>query len=156
MPKTKRELIEMWEEAGRDLGVLPDDLPPAKRAQLERAAHGENWFCAGGATRSLTDEIRNNDTLRALVSSGRGTAVLKFNPGDLLTRTTITSGGISVQPERQPGIIAEPRRRLRVQNMLTTVPVSSSLVEWVRVLSHAKVVSPQVEGQIKAENGDHV
>ena len=129
-----------------------DALPRTKRWQAEAAAQGATRLNSGGATRNLSDELRNNETLQNLIKTGRGTAVLKFNPGDLLTRTTITSAGVSVQPERMPGIIAEPRRQTRVQNMLTTVPVSSSLVEWVRVVSHAKVVSPQVEGDIKAEN----
>jgi HK97 family phage major capsid protein len=126
------------------------DIPPAKKWRAEAAAAGATWLSAGGA-RNLTTELRSNDDSRRLMSNGRGTAVLHL-PLDYLVRTTVTSAGISPAPERMPGIVPEPRRRLHVQNMLTTVPVSSSLVEWVRVVSHAKVVSPQVEGQIKAEN----
>jgi len=129
------------------------DIPPAKRAQLERAAHGENWFCAAGATRNLSDELRNNETLQNLVKTGRGTAVLKFRPEDLLTRTTITSSGISVAPERMPGIVPEPRRRLRIQDLLTQVPTSSAIVEWIDVSSHDKTAAPVAETSAKPEAG---
>jgi len=105
-----------------------------------------------GSAGGFRAAIEQSEPLRQLMSNGRGTAVLKFSADDLLVRTTVTSSSISVQPERMPGIIAEPRRQLRIRNLLTSAPVQSNSVEFVRVLSHAKVVSPQVEGSIKAEN----
>jgi len=86
------------------------DLP---RTKAWRSEAGTPSF-AGGAPRDLAGELRENQSLRALMSTGSGTAVLKFNTDGLLFRTTITSAGVSVQPERMPGIVPEPRRRLRV------------------------------------------
>ena len=105
---------------------------------------------AGGAPRDLGVELRSNDGLRRLMSDGRGTAVLSV-PLDYLVRTTITSAGVSVQPERLPGIIPEARRRLRVQDLITQVPTNSNLVEWIDVSGHQKVAAPVSEASAKPE-----
>jgi HK97 family phage major capsid protein len=105
------------------------DFAELPRTKAWRSEAGTPSYI-GGAPRSLTDEIRNNDTLRALVSSGRG---------------------VSVAPERMPGILPEPRRRLRVQDLITQVPTSSNLVEWVDVSSHDKTAAPVAETSAKPE-----
>jgi len=106
---------------------------------------------AGSAPRDLGLELRENQSLRALMSTGSGTAVLKFNTDGLLFRTTITSAGVSVQPERMPGITPEARRQLRLQNLLTRIPTRSNLVEWLSVSGHDKTASPVAEGADKPE-----
>jgi HK97 family phage major capsid protein len=151
MPKTKQELVEEWRELGRDIEAIPEDEPRIRSWCKKRAGVG-GYIAYSDAGQDLGVELRNNEALQNLMSTGRGTAVLKIAPEGLLTRTTITSGGISVLPERNPGIVPEPRRRLRVQDLLTTIPTNSNLIEWITVQSHAKVVSPQAEGEPKAEN----
>jgi HK97 family phage major capsid protein len=106
---------------------------------------------AGGAPRDLGMELRENQSLRALMSTGSGTAVLKFNTDGLLFRTTITSAGISVQPERMPGIVPEPRRQLKLQDLITRIPTRSNLVEWLSVSSHSKTAAPVPEASDKPE-----
>lgn len=130
-----------------------EDLPPAKRWQAERAAAGATWLSAGGAPRDLGAELRSHDGLRRLMSDGRGTAVLHLPLDGFLTKTVVSSSGVSVQPERMPAIIAEPRRQLRVQNLLTTVPTSSNLIEWIDVTSHTKTAAPVAEASDKPEAG---
>ena len=137
LEKQMTELREAQAQTQRQIDAID--------ARLQKAG-------SAGSANGFRAAIEQSEPLRQLMSNGRGTAVLKFSADDLLVRTTVTSSSISVQPERMPGIIAEPRRQLRVQNLLATVPTSTSIVEWVRVLSHAKVVAPQVEGSIKAEN----
>jgi len=129
-----------------------DDPPPAKRWRAEAAAAGATWL-SGGAPRDLGAELRHNETLQSLIKTGRGTAVLKFSADDLFVRTTVTSSSISVQPERMPGIVPEARRRLRVQDLLTTVPTNSNLIEWVDVSSHTKTAAPTGETADKPEAG---
>jgi len=107
---------------------------------------------AGGAPRDLGVELRSNDGLRRLMSDGRGTAVLSV-PLDYLVRTTITSAGVSVQPERMPGVVAEARRKLRIQDLLTQVPTSSAIIEWIDVTSHTKTAAPVGEASTKPEAG---
>jgi len=127
------------------------DIPPAKKWRAEAAAAGATWLNSAGSPRDLAAELRENQSLRALMSTGSGTAVLKFNPGELLTRTTITSAGISVAPERIPGITPEPRRRLRIQDLLTTAPTNSAIIEWIDVSSHTKTAAPVSEASAKPE-----
>jgi HK97 family phage major capsid protein len=134
-----------------------DDTPRIRQWRAERAAVGGYVPSADpGDTHFLHADLgralRENEAIKDLIANGRGTAVLKIAPEGLLTRTVLTSGGLAPAPERIPGITPEPRRRLRVQDLLTTIPTNSAIVEWITVNSHAKVVSPQTEGAIKAEN----
>jgi HK97 family phage major capsid protein len=126
------------------------DFGDEPRIKSWRSEAGTTSY-AGGA-RDLARELRENQTLQNLVKTGRGTAVLKFNPGELLTRTTITSSGISVAPERMPGVVAEARRRLRIQDLLVTIPTNSAIIEWIETTSHSKVAAPIAETSTKPES----
>jgi len=98
-------------------------------------------------------QLRGNESLERLLRDKRGVAVIETSVDNILqTRTTITSSSISIQPERMPGVVPEPRRQLRIRQLLTTIPTTSNSIEFVRIASHAKVVSPQTEGAVKAEN----
>jgi HK97 family phage major capsid protein len=132
------------EEKGAD--YFCDDTPRIRQWHQHRA--GDTHFLHSDLGRAL----RESEAIKDLIANGRGTAVLKIAPEGLLTRAVITSGGLAPAPERIPGIVPEPRRRLRVQDLLTTIPTNSNLIEWITVQSHAKVVSPQAEGEPKAEN----
>lgn len=97
--------------------------------------------------------LRENESVARLLRDRRGIAAITVKAADLLeTRTTIQSSGIEVMPERIGGVVPEARRTLRVRNLLTTIPTSSNAIEFVKIASHAKVVSPQTETQAKAEN----
>ena len=124
-----------------------EDTP---RIQKWRSETGALSY-AGGTPRDLGLELRENQSLRALMSTGSGTAVLKFNADDLLVRTTVTSAGISVQPERMPGIVPEPRRQLKLQDLIVRIPTRSNLVEWLSVSGHSKTAAPVAETAAKPE-----
>jgi len=144
-PEEKREKREMQTE--ETVMKSCEDTP---RIQKWRSEFGTPSF-AGSAPRDLGLELRENQSLRTLMSTGSGTAVLKFNTDGLLFRTTITSAGISAAPERMPGVVAEARRRLRIQDLLTQVPTSSAIIEWIDVTSHTKTAAPVAETAAKPE-----
>jgi HK97 family phage major capsid protein len=123
------------------------DLPRIKSWRNEA---GTPSF-AGGAPRDLGAELRRNETLQSLVKTGRGTAVLSVPLDGFLTRTVVSSSGVSVQPERIPGIVPEPRRQLRLQDLLVRIPTRSQIVEWLSVQSHTKTAAPVAEAAAKPE-----
>lgn len=69
------------------------------------------------------------------------------------TITSITgSAGTGIRPERMPGVIEEPLRRLFVRDLLNKGRTNSNAVEWVQELlftNNAKSVS---EGALKPES----
>lgn len=149
----KSELRRAWEKVGKDLGLAQKAAPTRYDSyRSETWQPAERAALYGEPSRDLGAELRQNDSLQALMRDRRGAAVLHVAPESLLTRTVIHSGTITPAPSRQAGIVPEARRTLRVQELLTTIPTSSSVVEWISVGSHAKVVSPQAEGAPKAEN----
>lgn len=95
-------------------------------------------------------ERERNEDLARLMRDRCGRALIRMN-SPLLTRTTITSDSVAVQPFREPGIVPEPRRQLRLRNLLTTFATSSNSVEWIEVTSHEKTASPVSETATKPE-----
>jgi len=154
-----RKVGEVSEKTAKEFDAMSAQLAEIRKEQREMreqvdAIDAKIQKTAPGAAfeSALAREMKDNVSLQTLMRDRRGAAVLRIAPSDLLLRTTVTSSSISVQPERVPGIIPEPRSVLRIRNLLSSVPVQSNAVEFVRVLNHAKVVSPQTETQPKAEN----
>jgi HK97 family phage major capsid protein len=56
-------------------------------------------------------------------------------------------------PARDPAITPEPRRQLRLRDLLATFTTNSNTVEWIEVTSHDKVASPVTETVVKPEAG---
>jgi HK97 family phage major capsid protein len=102
---------------------------------------------------TLRRELERNDELQRLMRTRAGRAVITLPADQLLLRTTITSGSIPVLPARDPAITPEPRRQLRLRDLLATFPTTSNAVEWVEVTAHDKVASPVAETTVKPEAG---
>jgi len=76
----------------------------------------------------------------------------------LETKTTITSGTVGsstpgiLVPQRVPGIVSKPRRRLTLRDVLPSRPTEGSAVEFVRENVFTNAASPQVEASDKDES----
>jgi HK97 family phage major capsid protein len=103
--------------------------------------------------RTLRRELERSQDLARLMRDRAGRAVITLPADQLLLRTTITSGSVAVFPAREPGIVPEPRRQLRLRDLLTTYPTNSNAVEWIEVSAHDKVAAPVTETAIKPEAG---
>ena len=131
-------------ELSQQLGQVQQQIDAVDRRTQEQAAH---------QSRSGAIRLAGNESIERLVRDKRGTAVLHVPTQDLLeVRTTITSAGISVQPQRMSGIVDEARRELRIRDLLTSIPTTSNAVEYVQVSAHTKAAAPQAEGAVKAED----
>jgi HK97 family phage major capsid protein len=114
---------------------------------------------AGPAEKSLAQELQENESLQRLIKDGSGRAVIHLKGGisDLERKTTITSSAVGSATsgillfDRTPGIVADARRRLRLRDLLTSIPTSANAIDFVKVNSFAKVVSPQTEASDKAQ-----
>jgi HK97 family phage major capsid protein len=112
--------------------------------------------------KGLKAMLEESDQFQRLVHDRRGRAVLTLEGDDvasaLQTKTTITSPVVGYQTtgvlqiERIPGIVPEPRRQLRVRDLLPQRPTVLQVVDYVKVTSPMTIASPQVESSPKAEN----
>jgi HK97 family phage major capsid protein len=57
-----------------------------------------------------------------------------------------------LQIERIPGIVPEPRRDLKIRNVLPSRPTSLQVVDFVKVTTPPGIASPAPENTTKAEN----
>ena len=109
---------------------------------------------------SLAEHLWNAPEFKSLASHGRGKAIVVLPDGLLETerKTLITSTAVGssvsgvLQIGRIPGVVPEARRQLFIRDLLTTFPTAMGTVDFVRISSHAKVVSPQTEGSAKGES----
>jgi HK97 family phage major capsid protein len=110
--------------------------------------------------RDLGTELKENESLNRLIRDGRGTAVISLKGGiaDLEKKTTITSSAVGdatsgvLMFARTPGIVPEARRQLRIRDLLTSIPTTANAIDYVKVNSFSKVVSPQTEASAKGES----
>ena len=109
---------------------------------------------------SLAEHLWNSPEFKTLAAHGRGKAIITL-PDNMLeterkTLVTSTTVGSSVsgvlQIDRIPGVVPEARRQLFIRDLLTTFPTQMGSVDYVKISSFSKVVSPQTEGSAKAES----
>ena len=98
--------------------------------------------------KSLGQTVVDNDQVKALLSSKSGRVRVSVK--------AITSGGASagplVVPQRLPGLIAPPDRRMTVRDLLTPGRTSSSSLEYVRETGFTNNAAPVAEGAQKPES----
>jgi HK97 family phage major capsid protein len=149
-----RDLAHRWRTLTERL-ARPEN--PAERYCDERAAAvraaAEPPRADDPEHLTLRRALERSQDLQRLMRDRAGRAVITLPADQLLLRTTITSGSIPVLPAREPGIVPEPRRQLRLRDLLATFPTSSNTIEWIEVTAHDKVASPVAETTVKPEAG---
>ena len=117
---------------------------------------------------SLMKDLEENESLRRLMKDGKGNARITFKGGlpeliakftaDMEAKTTITSSAVGAATsgvlaiDRSPGIVPAARRRLFLGDLLTRIPTSFQVIDFVKVNADILTGSPQTEGSAKAEN----
>ncbi len=69
------------------------------------------------------------------------------------TALGLSTPGI-LNAERVSGIVALPRRRLTIRDMLRSRPITAAQIDWIRENVFTNAASPQTEGSAKAESAD--
>ena len=123
---------------------------------------------AGGGKngKSIAETLKESDQLQKLVRNESKSAVLHFPDVDLdgfiaksrEEKTLITSTAVGSATsgvllfERTPGVVLEARRPLRLRQLFSAAPTDNNSIDYVKVSSFSKVVSPQTEGSAKGES----
>lgn len=121
---------------------------------------------SGETKDSFAEILKGNDSLAKLQRNETKNARIVFPSWDANTfikaaqeqKTTITSTAVGsattgvLTIERVPGVVMEARRQLRIRQLLSSMQTSNNAIDYVKVNTFSKVVSPQTEASAKGES----
>jgi HK97 family phage major capsid protein len=110
----------------------------------QKAAHRP---AGGGESKSFGQVVVESEEFKAAAASGgKARNMQPVNVGSFFqTKATITGQPALVAPERIPGIVAPPQRRLLIRDLFRTIRVSGNLVEFARELAFNNAAAPQYD-----------
>lgn len=110
--------------------------------------------------KSMGEAFASSDQFKKLAADRRGTAVVGFKSLQLgaavtnITSSPAGTGGVgeAIAPDRRPGIITPPERKLTVRSLLMPGRTSSNIVQFVQETGFQNMAAAQAEGQMKAQS----
>lgn len=123
---------------------------------VDQLAQGARSGSGGVFTKSIAEEIFENESFKALAENGgRGRAVIKIDDFSKKTLTNAAAGlstsGV-LTTDRLPGIVPVQFRQLRIRDLLRSAPTTSASVDYVKVSSFTNAASPQIEAAAKGQS----
>lgn len=103
----------------------------------------------GGADKpkSLGQRVMENEEVKAFCAAGKRGSV-RVNAA-----ITTDAAGDLVVPQRQPGIVAPPNRRMTIRDLLMPGRTDSNSIEYVRETGFDNQAESVTEGEAKPESG---
>ena len=103
----------------------------------------------GDRVKSVGELVVDNDQVKSMLDRKSGTVRVSVKA----ITSDAESAGALVAPQRLPGIIAPPQRRMTVRDLLTPGRTSSSALEYVREAGFTNAAAPVAEGNQKPQSG---
>lgn len=63
-----------------------------------------------------------------------------------------TSGGALIVPERMPGVVTDPQRRMVIRDLLNARGTAANSIEYVEMTGFTNAAAPRAEGALAAES----
>lgn len=104
-------------------------------AQLEQVVAGQRRGGRGDVAKSLGETVTDSDEVKALMASAtkRGRAAVNVKAIiSALTTDADGSAGDLIVPQRLPGIIAPPPRRMTIRDLITPGRTASNAIQYVK------------------------
>ncbi|WP_082553958.1 phage major capsid protein [Rhizobium sp. Leaf453] len=87
----------------------------------------------GNRRKSIGEQVTDNEEVKALLASKRGRARVSVKAIiSSLTTDANGSAGDLIVPQRQPGIVASPNRRMTIRDLLMPGRTSSNAIQYVK------------------------
>lgn len=165
----KTQLQEYFTKAAEQqtaTGTMTADLK-TKIEALQRQADAldvklAERHAAAQPEETLEEMLTKHEGVQKLLKDKRGNCVLNFNAKQIKMlrqyKDTITSDAVGrmvtgVLPiERIPGIVQEARQTLFIRDLLFQRPTVNQVIDFVKVVTHPSIGSPQTEGNDKGQN----
>lgn len=146
-------------ETGAKIAALQTQID-ALQVRLDKPRQG------AAARKTISDAIKESDDLRRYIRGESKGARLQFNDlsaesfidtareeKTLITSTAVGSATSGVLMfERAPGVVPLADRRLFIRRLLSSAPTEANAIDYVKINTFSKVVSPQTEGSAKGES----
>ncbi|RUT32637.1 phage major capsid protein [Arsenicitalea aurantiaca] len=151
--KAGEELTSSLKEKADDALIKMNGLTEqvAELSQkLARADHGGQE-----GHKSYGEQFIELDELKALKDSPRSGASASMPiKADITTATTNAAGsaGAGIAPNRLPGVLEMPRRRLTVRDLLTPGNTDSPLIQYIQETGFTNNAAPVAEGGLKPQS----
>lgn len=172
-----RGFIEKSKDEMKSLGLATTETKSAittvqtQIANLQKQldvvdARQQHPGAGGKEEKSIAEQLRTNEQLQAYIRNDSKGAKIHFPDVDLdgfiakgreqktlITSTAVgsaTSGALLF--ERTPGIVPLAMRRLRLRQLFSAAPTDRNAIDYVKISSFSKVVSPVSEGSAKGES----
>ncbi len=134
----------------------------AMQRQLDAIDSKSQVRHGGIVTKSLSDSLKENESLQRLMHDKRGTAIITLSGDEAAAvmerKTAVTNTIVGAQTtgvlqiDRDSGIVTEARQTLTMRDVLSSRPTTHALIDFVKVVTPMAIASPQTEGAVKAEN----
>ncbi|MCM5556289.1 phage major capsid protein [Pleomorphomonas sp. JP5] len=109
----------------------------------------------GHEVKSLGEQFVESEEYKSFVANSprSGKASLRVK-ADITTSDTNAAGSVggAIAPNRLPGIIEQPRRRLTVRNLLSPGRTDGPLIEYVQEVGFTNNAAPAAEGAKKPQS----
>jgi len=102
--------------------------------------------------KSFGQQFVETTDLKALADSPRSGASASMSiKADITTATTNTAGaaGAGIAPNRRPGVLELPQRRLTIRDLLTPGNTDSPLIQYIQETGFTNAAAPVAEGGLK-------
>ncbi len=157
----EKALAEAQKGVGLSDGVkqTADDLLVKMNTMKEQIATIEQKAARGGArdeeVKSLGAQFVESEAFKSFAASNprSGKASLKIKE-DITTATTDAAGsvGAAIAPNRLPGIVELPRRRLTIRSLLAPGRTDSPIVEYAKEKGFTNAAATVAEGGAKPQS----
>lgn len=107
----------------------------------------------GVAQKSVLDQLKENEEVSRLLRNRSGRANFSVKSLDFGRKSIITSAGLdNAIRTYAPGIVPEARAPLTLRNLLTAVPTTAQIIDYLKVTNAPSAAVPVAETNLKPEN----
>ena len=138
------------DEALTKMNAKVDEVTSEFEQKMARIGTGD-----GDQAKSIGEQFIELDELKAFASAPRnGSAVNLAIKADITTATSNAAGsaGAGIVPNRLPGILELPRRRLTVRNLLSPGRTDGPLIQYLQETGFTNNAAPVAEGDLKPQS----
>ena len=132
-------------EVRNEVRELSEQFKQVATAQAELAQKQSGFFSQAAATKSPAQEFVESEQYKQLVAGNTQRARIEL-------KNTVTGGSTTVFPDQKPGIIPGNFLPLTVRSVLSSIAVSTNMVNALREASNTNLAAEVSEGGAKAES----
>ena len=149
----EKSLAEVKAQAAGEVKQMQDKLDSTLTEIAQKMATAEGYVPMGHKANPLA-KLSEDAGVKSLASGqSKNTVTVALNGGvELLTKAAVTSASVQPEPQRLGVMGNDPRRSLRLLDVLPVVKMSTGTTQYLRLSANANAAGYQLaEGDLKPE-----